>query len=135
MGIAAFSCNVTYSPGGGGTLSQSFNVAAPYTGISAGKIDVAAGSAANGDYDISFGSVGVDARGVLIQNNTDSDVEIDVNAAGTSTPQYALAPGGVFMHWAPKKATAKSLVSLGLTIAAAISTSKGGAIDFIVLGD
>ncbi len=132
MGIAAFSCNVTYTPGGGGTLSQSFNVAASYAAISAGKIDVAAGTAGNDTYDVAFGAVGTDACGVVVQNNTDSDVRIDFNGAG---PVQALAPGGVFTHWAPKKAASNSLTSLSLAIAGATANSAGGGIDYIVLGE
>ena len=131
MGTAAFSCNVTYSPGGGGTLSQSFNVAAPYTAISAGKIDVPAATAAATTIAIPFGGVGVETRGLLIQNNTDSDLEIDLSASGTA--QYRLAPGGVVMHWAAKKASGAPLLAAEVTIATL--TVDAGAIDFIVLGE
>ena len=131
MGIAAFSCNVTYSPGGGGTLSQSFNVAAPYTAISSGKIDVPAATAASTAFSIPFGGVGVDARGFLVQNNTDSDLEIDLSASGTA--QYRLSPGGLVMHWATKKAGGASLKAADVTVATL--TVEPGAIDFIVLGE
>ncbi|MBL8739672.1 MAG: hypothetical protein JNK04_01220 [Myxococcales bacterium] len=131
MGIAAFSCNVTYSPGGGGSLSQSFNVAAPYTAISSGKIDVPAATAAATSFPIPFGGVGVDARGFLVQNNTDSDLEIDLSASGTA--QYRLAPGGLVMHWAAKKAGGASLKAADVTVASL--TIDAGAIDYIVLGE
>lgn len=131
MGIAAFSCNVTYSPGGGGTLSQSFNVAAPYTAISAGKIDVPAATAATTSFSLPFGGVNVDARGLLIQNNTDSDLAIDLSASGTA--QYRLAPGGLVIHFAPKKAGGASLKAADVVVASL--TVAAGAIDFIVLGE
>ena len=131
MGIAAFSCNVTYSPGGGGTLSQSFNVAAPYTAISSGKIDVPGGTAAGISFAIPFGGVGVDARGFLVQNNTDSDLEIDLSTSGTA--QYRLPPGGPVMHWATRKAGGASLTKAEVSVATL--TVEPGAIDFIVLGE
>jgi hypothetical protein len=129
MSIAAFSCNVTYTPGGGGALSQNFNLAVPYSAISAGKLDVPSGSSAA--VSVPFGGVGVDTRGLLIQNNTDVDIEVDV--ANTGTAQYHLAPGGLLLHWSPKKAAASALVALSLKPATA--TAADGSIDFIVLGE
>ncbi len=129
MGTAAFSCNVTYTPGGGGNLSQSFGMATQYTAISAGKFDVPSGSTT--DVVIPFGGVGVDARGVVIQNNTDVDLKVDINATGTF--QYQLAPGGLFMHWAPKKAAAAQLIHV--TVKPASGPTEAGVVDFIVLGE
>ncbi|HVH45366.1 MAG TPA: hypothetical protein VM925_23595 [Labilithrix sp.] len=131
MSIAAFSCNVTYAPGGGGMLSQNFNVAAPYTAINAGKIDVPNGTAAATAFNLPFGGVTTDTRGLLIQNNTDVDLSVDLAASGTA--QYQLAPGGLVLHWAPKKAAATALLAATVTVTAA--TAADGAVDFIVLGE
>jgi hypothetical protein len=129
MGTAAFSCSVTYTPGGGGNISQSFGSAVPYTAISAGKFDVATGSTTA--IGIPFGGVGTDSRGILVQNNTDVDLEVDIS--NTSTAQYRLAPGGLFMHWAPKKAGGMNLVAI--TVKPATGPTEPGVVDFIVLGE
>ncbi|WP_223645124.1 hypothetical protein [Corallococcus sp. EGB] len=124
MADAVFSSKVTYTPSGGGSLTQGFNVAFPYTASSSGTVDVAAGASAA--VDILFGSVN-EVLGFILQNNTDKDIAIKVGA----NDLYNLAAGGVLMHWSPVKST-KSLTGVKATPASPINP---GTIEYVVLGN
>ncbi|NOK16270.1 hypothetical protein [Corallococcus carmarthensis] len=124
MANAVFSSSVTYTPSGGGSLTQGFRVAFAYTASSAGTVDVAAGSSAA--VDIVFGSVS-EVLGFVLQNNTDKDIAIKVGA----NTFYSLAAGGVLMHWSP----AKSASSLTGVKATPDSPTNAGTIEFVVLGN
>lgn len=124
MANAVFTSSVSYTPGGGGSLTQGFRVAFEHSASVAGTIDVAAGSSTK--VDIPFGSVG-DVLGFVLQNNTDS--EVDVEVGGNSVCK--IAAGGVILQFVPKKST-KSLTAVKATPSA---PTKAGTIDFIVLGN
>jgi hypothetical protein len=124
MANAVFSSSVTYTPSGGGSLTQGFRVAFAYTASSSGTIDVAAG--ANTEVDIGFGAVGA-VLGFVLQNMTDKDLSIKVG----TTAVYSLAAGGILMHWSPDK----SAVSLAGVKVKPDSPIKAGTIEYIVLGN
>ncbi|MEZ4293389.1 MAG: hypothetical protein R3B70_00310 [Polyangiaceae bacterium] len=124
MANAVFSSSVSYTPSGGGSLTQGFRVAFPYSASSAGTIDVAA--SANSDIDIELGAVS-DVLGFVLQNNTDADLEISVS----TNVVYSLAKGGVLMHWSP----AASGASLAAITVKPDSPPGGGSIEYIVLGN
>jgi hypothetical protein len=124
MANALFSSSVTYTPGGGGSLTQGFRVAFSYTACSSGTIDVAAN--ANTAIDIPLGAVD-EVLGFVLQNNTLKDLEVKVDA----NVMYKLAAGGVLMHFSP----VKSALSLAKVKVTPDSPTKAGTIDFIVLGN
>lgn len=128
MASAVFTSGLTYSPGGGGTLTQGFRAAFDYAAVSAGKYDVAATSVTA--VAIPFGGVG-SALGVIIQNNTDCAVEVKING---SAALYNLAAGGLLMHWAPKSPAALPLTSITVTPVTGGPT-VAGSIDYVVLGN
>lgn len=133
MSSAVFTSSLTYTPGGGGSLTQSFGVNVPYTAVSSGTIDIPGATAAATAFLIPFGGVNVDARGLMIKNNTDLDVGIRFNTSMTDS--YHLAPGGVLMHWAPAAAAAPASALKGASIATTALTVNAGTIDYIVLGN
>lgn len=133
MPNAVFSSNLTYTPGGGGSLTQSFGVVAPYAAISAGTIDVPSGTAASSSFAIPFGGVETDARGLVIKNNTAFDIGIRLN--GASADLYHLAPGGLLMHWAPKAASNPASALKAASFTTTANVDSDGTVDFIVLGD
>ncbi|NRD44921.1 hypothetical protein [Corallococcus exiguus] len=124
MANAVFSSSVTYTPSGGGSLTQGFRVAFPYTASSAGTVDVAAGSTTA--VEIGFGSVN-EVLGFVLQNNTDKDIAIKVG----TTALYKLAAGGVLMHWSPVKSGA----SLSGVSATPETPTNPGTIEYVVLGN
>ncbi|AGP41513.1 hypothetical protein [Sorangium cellulosum] len=130
MSNALFTSELTYTPGGGGALTQSFRVTAPYTAISAGTLDIPDATASGQAFVIPFGGVNTDARGLVIKNNTGLDIGIRLNGAAANI--YQLAAGGVFMHWAPAAAAAGALTGASVTTTAA--TTGPGTVDYIVLG-
>jgi hypothetical protein len=136
MPKATFSANVTYTPGGGGSLTQSFGVGVTYAAISAGTIDI---PKAGGKVMIPFGGVDTDACGLVIKNNTSRDIGVRLNASATAdagTDIYHLAPGGIFMHLAPGLVKAGSVALKHAAITAAlITTDAAETVDYIVLGN
>lgn len=131
MSNAVFNSNVTYTPGGGGTLTQSFAVTVSYAAISAGTIDIPASAAVGpATFTVPFGAVS-GANGLLVKNNTANPLGIRLN--GSSGDIYQIAPNGVLMHWAPKPGVA---VTTPLTAAVVtIGITDGGSVDYVVLGD
>jgi hypothetical protein len=126
MASAVFTSGLMYSPGGGGTLNQGFRMAFNYTAVSAGRHDVAAGSVAA--VVVSFGGVGK-ALGVIVQNSTDVDVSVKINA---SAVVFNLAPGGMLMQWAPKAPGTAPFA--GVTFTPMVGPSVDGAVEYVVLG-
>ncbi|WP_437755095.1 hypothetical protein [Sorangium sp. So ce1389] len=124
MANAMFTSSISYSPSGGGSLTQGFRVAFAYSASCSGTIDVAAG--ANSAIDIAFGAVN-DVLGFVLQNNTLADIELQVD--GNSV--YKLAAGGVLMHWSPDK----SAQSLAKVTATPGSPAEKGTIEYVVLGN
>jgi hypothetical protein len=134
MATAAFGSSLTYAPGGGGSLTQSFNVNATYTAISSGTIDIGVGTASGVIFGIPFGGVNTDARGLVIKNNTKQDLGIRINGVPAAPATlYRLAPGGVFMHWAPVAAGASALTAAAVDTT--VLAADAGSVDYIVLGN
>jgi len=133
MSSAVFTSSLTYTPGGGGSLTQSFGVNVSYTAVSSGTIDIPAATASAAPFTIPFGGVNTDARGLLIKNNTNLDIGIRLNLAGAGANTYQLAPGGVMMHWAPAAAAGGHLTMTTITTTALVVNA--GTVDYIVLGD
>jgi hypothetical protein len=125
MANAVFSSSVTYTPSGGGSLTQGFRVAFAYTASSSGTIDVPKGNST--EVDVGFGAV-AEVLGFVLQNKTAKDITVKVGA----TTVYKLAAGGALMHWSPGK-SALSLASVKVTPEA--DPNNAGAIEYIVLGN
>ncbi|MBK8258030.1 MAG: hypothetical protein IPK82_35860 [Polyangiaceae bacterium] len=146
MVAAAFASTLTYAPGGGGSLTQSFGVNVSYAAISAGTIDVGVGTAIDTTIEIPFGGVNVEAQGVVIKNNTGIDIGIRLNdlptvvAPATSASIYRLAPGGMWMHWAPKAAGSQKLTKAAFVVTKTVANPappappEAGTVEYIVLG-
>ncbi len=128
MGSATFSSTLTFTPPASGPVAQAFGVSFSYSAVSMGTLDVAQGSTTA--VDVPFGG-STDARGIAVRNNLDVDVGVQINANGTDL--YEIAPGGLFMHWAPVAAGTTSLSALLLTPAGAGPTADG-TIEYVVLG-
>ena len=136
MATAVFNSSFVYTPGGGGTLAQSFTIETKYVAISSGTIDVPASVAAGQVIEIPFGGVGVGALGVVIRNKIDKDLGVRPGppAAGAPADPFSIPPDGVLVYWAPKKGPAGTpLKACGLTVLAAPTVD--GSIDYIVLGE
>ena len=129
MPQAEFSSSVTYSPPGGGLLTQAFGVTANYASASAGTVAISA-KADPHPIAIPFGGIGADARGLVVRNNTAVDLGIRLN--GATSDLYRLAPGGLIMHWAPASAGASALTAC--TVAPAVAAPSDGSIDYLVFG-
>lgn len=136
MAQAIFSSNISYSPGGGGSLTQSFNLMAPYNAINSGVHDVG-DTAMGGFVNIAFGSV-TGTRGLFIRNNSGTSIELFVNnpaATSGSAGGFQLHAGGILLVCATTAggAVVGPIASLKAFMIAAPSSS--GTIDYIVLGD
>jgi hypothetical protein len=129
MPNAIFSCSVAYRPGGGGLLTQAFNITADYSSVSAGTLATDANSAP-APIAIPFGGIGADANGLVIRNNTGVDLGIRLN--GGNDDQYHLASGGLLMHWASEAAETSPLKSCTVMLASA--PPENGSIDYLVFG-
>jgi hypothetical protein len=125
MAGAVFTSSVSYTPGGGGSLTQGFRVAFTYSAVSSGTIDIASGSSAA--QTIQFAGVGT-ALGFVVQNNTDADIHVSLNG---SANLFRVAQGGVVMHWAPEAPAATPLSSATIT---PVTPTEDGSVDYIVLG-
>lgn len=126
MANATFNASLTFTPPASNTVSQAFNLRLAYSAVSMGTIDVAERSEAA--ITIPFGGAEA-AQGVVVRNNLDVDVKLKINEANAV---YELAPGGIFMHWAPKAAATTNLEAMILTPSKATITA--GTIEYIVLG-
>lgn len=127
MASASFNANLTFTPPAANKVSQAFSLDFTYSAVSLGTIDVVGGS--DGAVEIPFGGTDA-ARGVIVRNKLDVDVGVQINANGTDL--YEIAPGGMFMHWAPEDAKTTNLEAILLTPAKA--TTNDGTIEYIVLG-
>lgn len=141
MAQAIFSSNITYAPGGGGSLTQNFGVTATYAAINAGTIDVPSTVTTTDPIAIPFGSVDVTgggARGVFVRNNAGADIKLYVNRDTGTAPAptdkfFQLPAGGMLMYWIPAAVTpsANAVVAMQAFLQA---TGPGGTIDYITLG-
>ncbi|MDB4927864.1 MAG: hypothetical protein JWM10_348 [Myxococcaceae bacterium] len=158
MSQAIFSTNVSYTPGGGGALTQSFNGVAPYNAINAGSYDLAhMGTTTN--FTIAFGGVGI-ARGFIVRNNTGNPIHLFLNNPITSFSSFPandlthphqyedayaaaggfqLPPGGVLtlcFPTAPSSMGPSSPLGALAKVTVILANPGGmGTIDYIVLGD
>lgn len=132
MASAVFASNVSYEPGGGGSITQGFRAAFEYTAVNAGRWDVAPADPAV-PFALPFGGVGV-VKGLIVQNNTSTDIGIAINGtAATPVALFHLAPGATFMHWS---ATAIGAGSKGLAKVEIVpDKTTSGSVDFLVLGN
>lgn len=143
MAQSIFSTNVSYAPGGGGALTQSFNVTASYTAINAGTLDVPIGTSVTAALDIPFGSVG-GARGFVLRNNTPVDLKVYLNggtvtATGTE-PVLQLPHGGFVIYASPVDASGtdespvRPLGAVRVYLKVPLPAGQSGTIDYITLG-
>lgn len=128
MASATFSSNLTFTPPASGPVAQAFSVSFSFSAVSTGTLDVAAGATTG--ISVPFGG-STDARGVAVKNNLDVDVGVQINANGADL--YEIAPGGIFMHWAPVAAGTTSLGAILLTPAGSGPVADG-TIEYVVLG-
>lgn len=124
MANAVFSSSVSYTPSGGGSLTQGFRVTFDYTASVSATLDVAVDS--DTEIDIQPLSVG-DVLGFVLRNNTDKALEVKSGANAL----YKVAPGGMVMHWNP---TAPGAFITSLKVKPGKPT-KAGTIEYIVLGN
>lgn len=125
MATGKLHAKLTFGLPSSNTVSQAFDMKLDYAIVSSGTIDVA--TAANSGIDIPFGGTS-SAQGVVVKNLTNKRVELAFNGG---TKAYAVAPGGMFMHWAPEAAGADELTEIEVTPK---EPTEDGTIEFVVLG-
>ena len=112
--------------------NSQMSVDAAYQAQNVGSLDVPDASGSGVSYTIPFGSIGSEARGVFVQNNTGQPLE--VYYAGAMTASYTVAPGGVIIPcWSPGGNGSAPLLQMVLKTT---TTQVGaGKIDYGTFGD
>lgn len=125
MAIGKLDAKLTYGLPSSNTVSQAFEVRLDYNRVSSGTIDVAQGSTSQ--FEIPFVETTA-AQGVVVRNLTDRPIELAFN---DQAKDYALAPGGMFMHSAPTAAGSDDLDRIFVT---ATAPTEDGTVEYVVLG-
>lgn len=131
MANSLATCKVTLGYSGpGGTQSVTKTVSAPFQALSEGVIDVPDGTLGAVAFDVPFGSVGTEATGLLIINNSGQDLSLKLN--GSAALQH-VPSGGMLLIANPVEASSVPLTAASLTTTAA--QTGAGSVTFVVLGD
>jgi len=125
MATGKLHAKLTFGLPSSNTVSQAFDVRLDYAIVSSGTIDVATG--ATSSFDLPFGGTSA-AQGVVVKNLTNKPIELAFNGGMKA---YAVASGGMFMHWAPDAAGTDDLTALEVTPTA---PTEDGTVEFVVLG-
>jgi hypothetical protein len=125
--IASLKLTLSAPGPGGSTYTLSKSVLAPFKGAAVDTIDVPAES--TDTFSVSFGTVDTAATLVVVLNQTDGDLAVKINGAGTAS--HNIAAGGV-MAFGQDAAPAGAPL-LGIDLVAA--TTEAGSIGTWVFGD
>lgn len=115
----------------GSVRSVTKSVVAEYQSSVEGAIDVPDTQAAATVYSIPFGSIAVDTRAVLIENQSGQPLKVKINGAATAS--HTLAPGGIQLVGEPAASGATPILSLSLETTAI--QAGAGQINYWVFGD
>lgn len=135
--LASFSLSASYSDSDDQqTAISRVNTSVPYTAQAHTEIDIPDTTASSTVYAVSFGSIGTEATGVVIKNETANgdnpgqDLILKIN--GSAALQH-IPPGGCVALFNPKAAGGSPITAVSLTTTA---TQTGpGRISAHVFGD
>jgi len=129
---ATFTFDMSYSSAGGSSVSAPRKtVSVPYQALNEGLIDVPAGAVATTVYEIPFGSVGTEATGLRIDNNTDGPLGILIN--GAVALSHEIEPGGTQIIAGPVDGASTPVTSCSVELGA--EQVAAASISYWVFGD
>lgn len=111
-----------------GNVSATINISQTlaYVASNVGFLDVPEGTLAAVEFEVPLGSIAA-LKGVLVQNNTDQDLDLSINGSGDT---FTLPPGGLFLVTG---AAESGITSVSLTTTDAVAAD--GSIAYATIGD
>lgn len=131
--MAAYTLTATlalrYTAPGGSTINSAVVVTVPYDGLESAIVDIPDETAAETEYELSFGSV-ESPTAVFVSNTGNQDLGVRINTAVAD--EYQIAPGTGQLIAMPAAAGANPITALSLVTT--VEQDGAGSFEYIIFG-